>query len=139
MDAESKRFTYLDALWQSFFSPSLYVDVARRWSGVGFLYLLLIVVLSWVPDLAKLQMGFRQMRGESAEALIRQVPAITISDGVASADVETPYFIKDPKDGKVLAIIDFTEKYTDLENTSAVLLLTRKDLITKQSGKETRI
>jgi hypothetical protein len=53
MNAESRRFTYLDALWQSFFSHSLYLDVASRWRGVGFLYLLFIVILGWVPDLAK--------------------------------------------------------------------------------------
>ena len=117
---------------------SLYVDVAKRWRGVGFLYLLLIVIISWLPDLAKMQISFQQLRGEPAESFIRQVPAISITDGVASADVETPYFIKDPKDGKVLGIIDFTGQYTNLENTSAVVLLTRKEVITKQSGRETR-
>jgi hypothetical protein len=138
MDGEPKRFGYLDALWQSFFSSPLYADVARHWRGVGFLYLLLVVIISWAPDLVKMQIGFQQARGGPAERYIRQVPAITITDGVASADVETPYFIKDPDNGKTLAIIDFTGKYTDLENTTAVFLLTRKDVITKQSGRETR-
>jgi len=139
MNSEPKRFTYFDALWQSFFSRSLYLDVAKRWRGVGFLYLLLIVIISWLPDLAKMQISFQQLRGGAAEGLIRQVPAISITDGVASADVETPYFIKDPKDGKVLAIIDFTGQYTNLENTSAVVLLTRQEVIGKKSEKETRI
>jgi hypothetical protein len=138
MDTEPKRFTYFDALWQSFFSRSLYIDVAKRWRGVGFLYLLLVVMISWLPDLAKMQISFQQLRGDPAEGFIHQVPAISITDGVASADVETPYFIKDPKDGKVLGIIDFTGQYTNLENTSAVALLTRKEVITKQSGRETR-
>jgi hypothetical protein len=138
MNTEPKRFTYFDALWQSFFSRSLYIDVAKRWRGVGFLYLLLIVMICWLPDLAKMQISFQQLRGDAVEGLIRQVPAITITDGVASADVETPYFIKDPKDGKVLGIIDFTGQYTNLENTSAVVLLTRKEVATKQSGRETR-
>ena len=139
MDMEPKRFTYFHALWQSFFSRALYVDVAKRWRGIGFLYLLLIVILSWLPDLVKMQVGMQDMRGEEAEGLIRQVPAINITDGVASADVDTPYFIKDPKDGKVMAIIDFTGKYSTLDDTSAVFLLTRREVVTKQSGKETRI
>jgi len=138
MDTEPRRFSYFDALWQSFFSPSLYIDVAKRWHGVGFLYLLLIVVISWLPDLAKMETSLQQLRGDSSEGLIRQVPAISITDGVASANVETPYFIKDPKDGKVLGIIDFSGQYTNLENTSAVVLLTRKEVTTKQSGRETR-
>jgi len=33
MDAEPKRYTYLDTLWQSFYSQSLYIDVAKRWRG----------------------------------------------------------------------------------------------------------
>jgi len=139
MDTEPKRFTYFDALYQSFYAHSLYVDVAKRWRGVGVLYLLLIVIISWLPDLVKMQISFQKLRGEAAESFIHQIPAISITDGVASADVETPYFIKDPKDGKVLGIIDFTGQYTNLENASAAVLLTRKEVITRQSGKETRI
>jgi hypothetical protein len=85
-----------------------------------------------------MHIGLQTLRGDNGEALIRQIPAITITKGVASADVETPYFIKDPKSGKVLAIIDFTGQYTSPESTSAVVLLTRHELISKQSGGETR-
>jgi len=138
MNTEAKRFGYVDALWQSFFSGPLYVDVAKRWHGLGFLYLLLIVIIGWLPDLGKMQTSMQQLRGEEAEAYIRQVPPVTITDGVASSEVETPYFIKDPKSGKVLAIMDFTGQYTSLDNTSAVLLLTRKEVMSKQSGAETR-
>jgi hypothetical protein len=138
MNTDPKRFTYFGALWQSFFSRSLYIDVAKRWRGAAFLYLLLIVILGWLPELAKRQMSLERLRGEWADGLIRQVPAISITDGIASADVETPYFIRDPKDGKVLAIIDFTRQYTNLDNTSAVVLLTRKHVICKKSRLETR-
>jgi hypothetical protein len=113
MDVEPKRFTYFDALWQSFFSRSLYIDVAKRWGGVGFLYLLFIVIIGLLPSTAKLQIGLQQIRGDEAEGILRQIPEITITDGVASTNVETPQFIKDPHNGKVLAIIDFTGRYTD--------------------------
>ena len=138
MNGEPARSTYVDALWQSFFSRSLYLDVARHWRGLGFLYLLLIVVLGWLPDLAKLQMGVQTLHGESAESFIRQIPVIDIRDGTATADVETPYFIKNPKNGKVLAIIDFSGQYTTLDNTSAVVLLTRHEVVTRRSGREVR-
>jgi uncharacterized protein DUF1189 len=138
VDRDPRGFTYVDAFWQSFFSPALYVDVARRWQGIGFLYLLLIVTISWLPDLVKVQGSLQAWNSEAAEGLIRQVPAIDISDGAASADVDTPYFIKDPKDGKVLAIIDFTGQYTNLENSSAIVLLTRKEVTLKHSSSETR-
>lgn len=139
MNTEPKQFNYFDALWQSFFSRSLYVDVVERWHGVGLLYLLLIVMISWAPDLVKMQVGLQNFQGEEVEGLIRQLPAIKITDGVASADVETPYFIKDPKSGEVLAIIDFTGKYTNLENTPAKLLLTSKELVSRKSEGETRV
>lgn len=139
MNDEPQRFTYIDAIWQSFFSSRLYVDVARRWRGIGFLYLLLIVFLCWIPDLAKMQVGLQHFRSNTAEGLIRQVPPITIKDGEVSVDAEMPYLIKNPETGKVVAIIDTTGQYTSLDNTSAAVLLTQKDLITKQNNAETRV
>lgn len=34
------HYTYLQALWMSFFSDQLYVDVVKRWRGLGVCYLL---------------------------------------------------------------------------------------------------
>lgn len=136
---ETKRFNYLEAIWQSFFSPALYADVGLRWRGVGFLYLLLIVIISWVPDLAKMEIGAQEFGSSAAEGYLQQLPAINITDGVASASVDTPYFIKDPKTGEVDAIIDFTGKYTDLDNTTAKMLLMRKSVIMKQSKDQTKV
>src|SRR2546426_3324312 len=43
-----RRYGILHPLLLSFFSRSLYRDVGRTWKGIGFLYLLLLLALSWV-------------------------------------------------------------------------------------------
>ncbi len=128
-----KRHSALDALVLSFCSKPLYQDVATNWRGTGFAYLLLLLALCWVPEMAKLQIGFSKYVREDAAKLVKQIPSITISDGEVSTDVETPYFIKDPEKGKVLAIIDLTGQYTSLDNSPADMLLTKHQVFTRNN------
>jgi hypothetical protein len=133
MEKTMKRYSVLDALVLSFYSQPLYQDVAKNWRGTGFAYLLLLLAVCWVPEMAKLQIGFSNyVRGEGAQ-LVRQIPAINVTDGEVTTDVATPYFIKDPEKGKVLAIIDLTGQYTSLEDTPADLLLTKHQVFTRNN------
>ncbi len=134
-----KRYSILHPLVLSFFSQSLYQDVGRNWKGVGFVYLLLLLALSWVPDIVKMQLGLTNFLRSDAAGLVRQLPRITISKGEVSTEVDTPYFINDPKTGKPAAIIDLTGKITSLEGSEALVLLTKKQLIMKKSTAETRV
>lgn len=128
-----KRHSALDALVLSFYSQPLYRDVATNWRGTGFAYLLMLLALCWVPEMVKLQMGFSKYVSGEAAQLVKQIPAITIADGEVTTDVETPYFIKDPEKGKVLAIIDLTGQYTSLDNSPADLLLTKHQVFTRNN------
>lgn len=128
-----KKFSVVNAIALSFYSQPLYQDVARNWRGTGFAYLLMLLALCWVPEMAKMQSGFSNfVRGEGAQ-IVRQIPAITITDGEVSTDVDTPYFIKDPEKGKVLAIIDLTGKYSSLEDNPADMLLTKHQVFTRNN------
>ena len=51
-----------------------------------------------------------------------------------STDVPNPHFIKDPKTGKDIAIIDTTGQYQTLEQTDAQFLLTKSKVIVNKSG-----
>lgn len=102
-----KRYSIFHPLVLSFFSKSLYRDVAKHWRGTGLLYL-------------------------------AQIPAVTISNGQVSTDATMPYFIKDPKTGANIAIIDTTGQYKTLEDTDAKLLLTKSKLIFSKSATETQ-
>lgn len=44
-----KNYSVFHPLYLSFFSKSLYQDVAKNWKGTGLAYLLLLLALAWVP------------------------------------------------------------------------------------------
>ena len=133
-----KRYSIFHPLVLSFFSKSLYRDVGKHWRGTGLLYLLVVLALFWIPTIIKghLEMS-RWVAGDSKE-ITKQIPAITISNGQVSTDVPTPYFIKDPKTGATIAIIDTTGQYKTLDETDAKLLLTKSKVIISKSATETQ-
>jgi hypothetical protein len=133
-----KRYSIFHPLVLSFFSKSLYRDVGKHWRGTGLLYLLVVLALVWIPTMIKGQLEMSKwVEGDSKE-ITKQIPAITISKGQVSTDVPMPYFIKDPKSGATIAIIDTTGQYQTLENTDAKFLLTKSKLIMSKSTMETQ-
>jgi hypothetical protein len=133
------RYHILAPLVLSFYSKSLYQDVGRNWRGKAFLYLLLLVIISWVPVLIRMQADFAKFVDSEGSGMVQQMPHITIKNREVSTDVETPYFIKNPKTGKTVIIIDLTGKFTSLEGSEAGFLLTKNQLIAKRSARETRV
>lgn len=136
-----KQHNYFEAFYLSFYSAPFYLDVGRHWKGTGFLYLLLLLALVWIPEMAGIHTSISEAIDTHGQAFAAQVPAITISDGEVSTDVETPYFIRDPETDKVWAIIDLTGEYTSLEGAEAQVLLTRNEVLVRQdrgSVQETR-
>jgi len=133
-----KRYSIFHPLVLSFFSKSLYRDVAKNWRGTGLLYLFLILALMWIPTIIKGQLATTAWVEGDSKGITSQIPAITISKGQVSTDVTTPYFIKDPKTGTDIAIIDTTGTYETLENTEAKLLLTKSKLIVRQNAGRTQ-
>ena len=129
-----RRYSIFHPLVLSFFSKSLYRDVGRYWRGTGLLYLLMILALVWIPTIIKGQLVVsRWVDGDSRE-ITKQIPPITISKGEVSTDVPMPHFIKDPKTGTDLAILDTTGTVESLDNSEAKILLTKSKLIISKSG-----
>jgi Protein of unknown function (DUF1189) len=128
-----KKFSVLHPLVLSFYSRELYQDVGRNWRGTGFAYLLLLLALCWAPEMFKMQAGMTKFARNEGAAVIKQIPAVAITNGEVSTDVQTPYFIKDPKTGVPMAIIDLTGQYTSLADTPAKMLLTKNQLLTKNN------
>src|SRR5258705_3112365 len=133
-----RRYSIFHPLILSFFSKSLYRDVAKNWRGTGLLYLLLILALLWIPTIIKGHLGFTRWVDQDAKGITQQIPPITITNGHASTNVPLPYFIKEPKTGETLALID-TRDNSAAGNTSVPLVLTETKLITNKSATETRI
>lgn len=132
-----RKYSTIQAIYMSFFSRSFYKDVGGNWRGTSFLYLFLLLALTWIPLMFKLQTGFNSFITDEAPKLIRQVPKIMISKGEAKTDVEMPYFIKDIK-GNPLMAIDTTGKINSIDEAGVTALITKNKFIVKKSAVETR-
>ncbi len=129
-------------IWQvpalAFFSRDLYRDVALRWQGVAFGYLLLLLALCWIPGTIRIHRSFAFFVDEEAPLIIEQVPEITIIDGQAFVDHPQPYTIRDPETDEAPLVIDTTGTITSLEQTDARGLVTARQAIFQKSANETR-
>jgi hypothetical protein len=135
---DKKRYTIFHVPVLAFFSKELYRDVALRWEGTTFGYLLLLLAVCWLPGMIGVHAGVAEFVANQAPELVSQIPVVTIVDGQASIDEPQPYPITDPDSGEVLAVIDTTGTVTSLEETEAQVLVTRTGAIYRKSAIETR-
>src|SRR5215470_9276887 len=134
-----KRYSIFHPFVLSFFSKDLYRDVAHHWRGVGFLYLLLLLTICWIPTAIKMGADFSKFANDEAPGILDQVPNISITKGEVSITEQMPYTIKSPKTGETLAIIDTTGQ-TTVESSNAPLLLTKTSLMVRQNNRsESRV
>jgi hypothetical protein len=129
-----KRYSIFHAFVLSFFSRDLYKDVAHHWRGVGFLYLLLLLTICWVPTCIKVGADFSKFANDEAPGVLEQVPNITIANGEVSISEPMPYTIKNPKTDETLAIIDTTGQ-TTVESSNVPVLLTKTSLMIRRTNR----
>jgi len=133
-----KKFSIIHIPVLSFFSKELYRDVGLYWKGVNFSYLLLLLAICSIPTIIKIHIGLSDFVDNEAPKVVEQVPEITITDGQVSIEEPEPYYIKDPENGDVLAIIDTTGTIKSLEDPNAICLLTKTNIMWRQGEFETR-
>lgn len=108
-------YNYWSALWKSFYSRRLYVDVGKRWSGFGILYLLLVIALLSLPFYLRVLQSVNQSFQEQIIEPSVKIPAFIVQNGEVNFDKPMPYFIKNDA-GKIIAAIDTTGKVTAFTN-----------------------
>ena len=133
-----KRYSIFHIPLLAFFSKALYRDVGLRWTGSGFAYLLLLLLLCWIPYMILLDIGVSRVVRDIAPPIVSQVPTLTIVNGLAAANVPQPYTISDPETGKALVIIDTTGSIASLDKTDAVALVTKTSAIVRKNRVETQ-
>ena len=133
---EERLYGYFSALWMSFYSQNLYIDVGKRWRGFGLLYLLLLSALVAIPWSVQTGLTLQKDYVERVLPSIQKMPVIHYIKGKLSIDKEMPYIINDPATNKPVVIIDDTGKYTSLKNSPATVLMTSNQIFTqfKYSG-----
>ncbi|KTC93078.1 MULTISPECIES: DUF1189 family protein [Legionella] len=120
-------YRYWQALYHSFFNNELYVDVGKRWRGLGLGYLLLLMFVVTLPFSWRVTMDFRQFFMQDLIQPMEQLPKLYIQNGLVSLDKPMPYVIKN-KQNQAVAIVDTTGKVNTMDQTYPFLnILITKD------------
>ncbi|MCC6580583.1 MAG: DUF1189 family protein [Phycisphaeraceae bacterium] len=123
----------------SFFSAPFYDDVARRWRGIGFWYLTLLVGLAWLEPTLAGRRALREFLDGPGRQVIDQVPTMTITNGAVHCDAPQPYYITMPKEEQPFLAIDTTGEITSLDGRDDLkILVTKSAVIVRQSPREIR-
>ena len=127
---DAPLYRYWQALYMSLYSSRLYVDVAKRWHGYGFIYLLLVIALASIPFSARMIIDFNRFFEEGMMEPLKVLPPLYVQNGEISFDKPMPYFIKNNA-GAIVVIIDttgsidsMTKKYPKL-----TILITKNKVI----------
>jgi hypothetical protein len=126
-----KKYSIWHIPFMSFYSSDLYRDIGLNWKGICFGYLVLLLAVCWVPGAVQVHLLLSSLIQNEAPDIVSQMPTITIKDGIATSDVPQPHTITSPKTGKTLVIIDSTGKYTSLDKTDALALITKDRVFLK--------
>lgn len=82
--ANNNHYTYLQALILSFYSPKIYIDVAKRWRGLGFIYLFFLSMILSVPMAIQMTTQINQYFKYFVEPSQAGVPDLSIDHGKIS-------------------------------------------------------
>ncbi|KTC69417.1 hypothetical protein Lbir_2156 [Legionella birminghamensis] len=110
-DINKPHYNYWQALILSFFSNRLYVDVGKRWTGLGVLYLFIAILVFGTPFALRTTNDFNSFFNQQLLTPLRELPPITIQNGQVSTDKPMPYEIKNQQ-GQVVSVIDTTGTVT---------------------------
>jgi len=134
-----QQYNMLQAIFMSFYSRKLYQDVANQWGGKVFLYLLLVLALSWLFPVYQLQQSFSLMVNQLSNKIVSQIPVMTIKDGKLITPENRPYIITDPDSHVNMAIIDTSGKYTNLQQLKTGILITKTEIISQPHPNEFKV
>lgn len=105
-------FGYWQALYLSFFSKRLYIDVGKNWTGYGIRYLILLLVLWSIPFSLKMVLDLNTLFEEQLTEPLSTIPTIYIQNGEVEFDKPMPYLVKNKKN-EVVLIVDTTGQVND--------------------------
>lgn len=126
---DSPLYKYWQALYLSLYSSKLYVDVAKRWRGLGGKYLAFSLLIICIPLAIKTTISMNDQIKNSLFEPIYLVPKFKVIDGEVKFSKKMPYFIKN-HEGKVVVIIDTTGVINEIkEDYPDLLLLINKSKI----------
>lgn len=119
---DSPLYKYWQALFLSFYSSKLYIDVVKRWKGFGIKYLIFFLLIACIPLAIK---NTIMMNSEIQYGILDPVyliPKFKIENGQVKFSEKMPYFIKNSL-GKTVVIIDTTGSINEIKDEYPDLLI----------------
>jgi hypothetical protein len=137
---------FFRTFFQSFYSASLYRDVALRRGGIGFGYLFALCILVSAIYLTQAFLLFKTLNREenfeeqayySLRDMADQLPPMHMKDHRLSVHAPQPYFIylhtmDHKKPEELLAVFDATGATTSLADSKASILITDREFYAKR-------
>jgi hypothetical protein len=128
---------YLKALYQSFGNPAFYSHVIYRWVGSGFLYLLVVATVLGFLAAAQFSWFSHHFNQTELPHILKQVPDITLSQGVVQTTVPQPYTIKTSDDTDIVTI-DLNAPETELSKNKSAFMVSKDYLLVRQMDNDIR-
>lgn len=136
---KQRRFNVWQAMVGCWYSRPLYHDVAHNWRRSAHGYLLLVLLISWIPVWSVGWIAYRQIGEKSMGKVARQIPWLNINDGqmeIKEDQSDRPYVICRPYARTPIAVVDTSGTFTNLNQTTAYLLATRDQLHLRWGGNQ---
>lgn len=127
-----KQYSGWQALFLSFWSSSLYKDVAEQWHGVGYLYLLFVVSLNLFLMTLQTQFVTVPAIKRIVDQVVVQLPNVTIDKGKLAIDKDSPYVIKETSKGISLITFDTRPKPISFAESKSFALVTSDAIYIKK-------
>jgi len=102
---EAPHYKARQAFYLAFFSKDLYIDVIKRWRGLGVFYFFIMISVMALPLSIQLMGKLNQAIEAHFLMPIKRLPPLSIRSGEVIFHSPMPYLIKDD-DGEVISIID---------------------------------
>jgi Protein of unknown function (DUF1189) len=137
-----KTYGLLSAIPLSFYSAALYRDVGRNWTGIGLLYLTVLLAICWVPTGIRVHAGLHRFAVTDVPQMTANLPEITINDGYMRANPPGRHELREsnPRPGTTpgALIIDDSIDEVPADLPRGTMMLTRREFGAARSNREER-
>jgi hypothetical protein len=128
-----KKYHIFEALFLSFYSKSLYQDVAKQWKGLALGYFLLVIAICWLPFSYDFHRLLNHFSAQMLPGIVAQVPTITLEKGKLSIDRPVPYLIKEPGDDMPMVLFDTSGNKVSMDGVNAYVLVTQNKVMVRDN------
>lgn len=124
------------AIYQSWYSASIYRDAVHRWRGLGFRFLLVELLVMWLIAAIHVHVVVADYVDGYLLPMFEAMPKIVLQDNTLSIVGTDKYQIKDPRNGKLIVNFDTTEKPVLPKVPETGIFVEKRRIVFRCSGKE---